>query len=188
MERGGWTAQTFLPRPLWCCFPQSWTLPGLSRGSPAFPAVLSPTNCSLLSAELLSPSQPHTCSPSLSRGEEKHQILTFFLLLPPLLPAGQDVPARRGAETGAWWVEERGEAFPSSPSFLCSPAWRAHIKQEGRGRWPWFPLAVTTGGFCDVDPRPASSGLEFLHSFQLTGLPRVRGQSEAETRGICEQQ
>lgn len=56
---------------------------------------------------------------------------------------------------------------PSIPSFLIpNPIRRA----EGVAG---FPLAGTAGGFCDEDPCPASSALEFLHCFQLTVWVRV---------------
>lgn len=109
----------------------------LSLGSPASPAPFS-SSCA---------AQQEQCSalpnlPLLSKGEEKAQTPSLFLLPPPLLPAGQGVTARRGGETGTsafggWRREVKPSLHPLfSPNFPVS--WRDHIKQESRGRWQGF--------------------------------------------------
>lgn len=92
---------------------------------------------------------------------------------------GQESPA-----FGGWEREVKPSLHPlfPLPQLFCV-SHQAGEQREVAG----FLLAVTAGGFCDVDPCPASSGLELLHCFQLMGLPVV-GQNEAESRGICEEQ
>lgn len=94
-------------------------------------------------------------------------MLTLCVLLLPWLPVGQQITAVSGAETvvsSNRGMEEGGEALPPSPlhrptNFPVSSCPEGPLQT---GEWievVVFLLAVTIGGFCDVDPCPASAGL-----------------------------